>query len=179
MFGRLGAAAVPLAMVVFVSTAARAQGTFEVDTNRWGGDIAHFQIGANPQDCQRACVQENRCVAWTYAQAAQRCYLKGSAQTPTPLKGAISGLVRGGGKPAPVQPTTVKSVVVPAGLNPSCSNVYMRHTTRRGAKAFALDANGWCLSIYERKSVQKAVDDALASCASKRRVGCRILESTP
>ncbi len=165
---------------LFVSAAgslAHAQGTFEVDTNRWGGDISKFQIGKNPLDCQQACSQERRCAAWSYVQGPQLCYLKGSPQTPTAAKGVISGVVRAPGNPPP-QTSAVKAVTPPPYITASCRAVYIRHFTRPGARALAVGPRG-CSSHYGARTVDEAISRALAACAKVNRgVACRIEETS-
>lgn len=162
--------------VAVAGPVAHAQGTFEVNTNRWGGDIAKFKIGANPLDCQQACVRERRCAAWSYVQTPQLCYLKGSPQTPTAANGVISGVVKAA--PArPPQPAPVTAVTPPPHLNASCKAVYIRHFTRPGARALALGSVG-CSSHYRARTVDEAVSKALAACAKANRgVACSIAET--
>lgn len=42
-------------------------------------------------DCRRACIAEDRCVAFTYLKPKRQCWLKGSVGTPKAMVGAVTG----------------------------------------------------------------------------------------
>jgi hypothetical protein len=76
-------------------------GPLEHSMDRYGGDLRSFDITSNPapEACQKACEEENRCRAWTYARpgyvgAAARCYLKDKITRPRRKPCCVSGVVR-------------------------------------------------------------------------------------
>jgi hypothetical protein len=76
-------------------------GPIESSMDRGGGDYRSFDITSNPapEACQKACEDDNRCRAWTYARpgyvgAAARCYLKDKITRPRRKPCCMSGVVR-------------------------------------------------------------------------------------
>ena len=76
-------------------------GPLENSIDRYGGDLRSFDITSNPgpEACKKACEEENRCRAWTYARpgyvgAAARCYLKDKITRPRRKPCCVSGVVR-------------------------------------------------------------------------------------
>jgi hypothetical protein len=59
-----------------------------------GGDLSRRSERAakTPLDCRLACIDEKRCVAFTYIRPKKECWLKGAVGTPTFGKGMVSGL---------------------------------------------------------------------------------------
>jgi hypothetical protein len=76
-------------------------GPIENAIDRFGGDYRHFDMAANADAdaCKKACEEENKCRAWTYARAgygtpAPRCYLKDKIKPPRRKPCCMSGVVR-------------------------------------------------------------------------------------
>jgi hypothetical protein len=76
-------------------------GPIESSMDRGGGDYKNFEIANNPtpEACQKACEDDNRCRAWTYARpgyvgTAARCYLKDKITRPRRKPCCMSGVVR-------------------------------------------------------------------------------------
>jgi PAN domain len=88
------------AFLAITPTLAPAQMTFEVNIDRPGSDFTSFDLGsASARSCQRACIRDDGCRAWTYVRpgyqgAAPRCWLKGAIPAGTPNPCCISGIVR-------------------------------------------------------------------------------------
>lgn len=59
-----------------------------------GGDLSRRpdRSAKTPLDCRLACIDEARCVAFTYIKPKKECWLKGSIGTPMFGKGMVSGL---------------------------------------------------------------------------------------
>jgi PAN domain len=76
-------------------------GLVENSIDRIGGDYRNFEVPAN-QDvavCKKACEDENRCRAWTFARPGYggptaKCYLKDRITAPRRKPCCISGVVR-------------------------------------------------------------------------------------
>ena len=68
----------------------------EPDTNRPGGDYAHFPLDGGAEECREACEQDGSCKAYTYVKPAEKgrahCYLKSSIPLPVPDSSCISGV---------------------------------------------------------------------------------------
>ena len=52
------------------------------DTDRPGSDYTHYNVNS-PEECQQACWNEDKCLAWTYVRPgvqgrSARCWLKDS-----------------------------------------------------------------------------------------------------
>jgi hypothetical protein len=76
-------------------------GPLENAIDRYGGDYKNFDIPTNPSAdaCKKACEDDNRCRAWTYARSgyvgsAARCYLKDKVTRPRRKPCCVSGVVR-------------------------------------------------------------------------------------
>ena len=67
---------------------------FEPETDRPTGDFARLLNIASANACQQACVQNNRCKSWTYAQTPRDCWLKETRPSPVYKANNISGVVR-------------------------------------------------------------------------------------
>lgn len=46
----------------------------------------------SPLDCRLACIDDNRCVAFTYVRPKKECWLKGAIGTPNFSRGMVSGV---------------------------------------------------------------------------------------
>lgn len=58
-----------------------------------GGDLSRRPDQAKtPLDCRLACIDDKRCVAFTYIKPKKECWLKGAIGTPLVGKGMVSGL---------------------------------------------------------------------------------------
>ncbi len=59
-----------------------------------GGDLSRRpeRTAKTPLDCRLACIDEKRCVAFTYIKPKKECWLKGAIGTPMFGKGMVSGL---------------------------------------------------------------------------------------
>lgn len=59
-----------------------------------GGDLSRRpeRAAKTPLDCRLACIDEKRCVAFTYIKPKKECWLKGAIGTPMFGKGMVSGL---------------------------------------------------------------------------------------
>lgn len=59
-----------------------------------GGDLSRRpeRSAETPLDCRLACIDEARCVAFTYIKPKKECWLKGAIGTPMFVKGMVSGL---------------------------------------------------------------------------------------
>ena len=74
----------------------------ETSIDRFGGDYRSFALAApnaSGDACRKACEEEGRCRAWTYARPgytgrSARCFLKSSVTPPRRRPGLISGVVR-------------------------------------------------------------------------------------
>jgi hypothetical protein len=64
------------------------------DVDLPGGDLSRRPEHAakTPLDCRLACIDEKRCVAFTYIKPKKECWLKGAIGTPMFGKGMVSGL---------------------------------------------------------------------------------------
>ena len=62
------------------------------DVDLPGMDLSRRPHPAATQfDCRRACIAEDRCVAFTYLKPKKQCWLKGSVGTPKAMAGAVTG----------------------------------------------------------------------------------------
>lgn len=61
-----------------------------------GGDLSRRpeRSARTPLDCRLVCIDEARCVAFTYIKPKKECWLKGTIGTPILGKGMVSGLKR-------------------------------------------------------------------------------------
>lgn len=102
---RFLALALALCLLAFAAPAARAQASFEPETDRPGGDFARLLNIPSANACQQACARNNRCAAWTYAAGPRDCWLKQSQQRPVYKANNVSGVIsaRAGGR-GPVTP---------------------------------------------------------------------------
>jgi len=73
----------------------------EVSIDRLGGDYRNFGLKSSDGDdaCKAACVDDNKCRAWTYARPGYvgkdaHCFLKKDIKPPRRKAGFISGVVR-------------------------------------------------------------------------------------
>jgi hypothetical protein len=74
----------------------------ETSIDRFGGDYRSFALAppnASGDACRKACEDEARCRAWTYARPgytgrSARCFLKSTVTPPRRRPGLISGVVR-------------------------------------------------------------------------------------
>jgi hypothetical protein len=59
-----------------------------------GGDLSTHPYSAaeNPSDCRLACIDENRCIAFTYLKRKKECWLKGAVGSPMMRKDMVSGV---------------------------------------------------------------------------------------
>ncbi|CAN7662959.1 PAN domain-containing protein [Pararhizobium sp. LjRoot255] len=59
-----------------------------------GGDLSSrpSQIGSNAQQCRLACIDERRCVAFTYIKRKKECWLKGAVGAPRYGVGLVTGV---------------------------------------------------------------------------------------
>ncbi|MBY5635652.1 hypothetical protein HFO39_12810 [Rhizobium leguminosarum] len=64
------------------------------DVDLRGGDLSSrpHDTAKSPLDCRLACVDNNRCMAFTYNYSKKQCWLKGSTGTPMPGNGMVSGV---------------------------------------------------------------------------------------
>ena len=64
------------------------------DVDLAGGDLSRRpeRTAQTPLNCRLACIDEKRCVAFTYIKPKKECWLKGAIGTPMPGKGMVSGL---------------------------------------------------------------------------------------
>ena len=76
-------------------------GPLENAIDRYGGDYKNFDLPSPPsaEACKKACEEDNRCRAWTYARSgyvgsAARCYLKDKITRPVRKPCCVSGVVR-------------------------------------------------------------------------------------
>jgi hypothetical protein len=76
-------------------------GAIETSIDRLGGDYRNFGLGDSEGDeaCKTACVDDNKCRAWTYArpgyiEKGAHCFLKKDIKPPRRKAGFISGVVR-------------------------------------------------------------------------------------
>ncbi len=79
-----------------------AQGSFEPNVNRPGGDYHSFAIRGGPEACQATCDHERACAAWTYVRRGVQgpsamCWLKSSVPRASGDGCCVSGVTRGGG----------------------------------------------------------------------------------
>ena len=92
--GAGGQSAQPLPPTASSSPAAASQ---EFQTNRLGGDYRSFDLAtADPALCQQQCLNESKCVAWTYVNPGvqgnqARCWLKSTIPGPTRNACCVSG----------------------------------------------------------------------------------------
>lgn len=59
-----------------------------------GGDLSArpHRTAKTPLDCRLTCVDDTRCMAFTYNYSKKQCWLKGSIGTPMPGRGMVSGV---------------------------------------------------------------------------------------
>lgn len=76
-------------------------GAVETSIDRFGGDYRNFGLKGGEADeaCKAACVEDNKCRAWTYARPGYigrdaHCFLKKEIKPPRHKAGFISGVVR-------------------------------------------------------------------------------------
>ena len=76
-------------------------GGVETSIDRFGGDYRNFGLKQGEGDgaCKAACVDDNKCRAWTYARPGYvgkdaHCFLKKEIKPPRRKAGFISGVVR-------------------------------------------------------------------------------------
>ncbi len=86
-------------LVAALSQGAFAQGSYEPGVDRQGSDYHNFDIQGGPAACQSVCVNDRRCVAWTFVHqsvqgAAQRCWLKSGVPAPHGDSCCVSGVAR-------------------------------------------------------------------------------------
>ncbi|KQT01742.1 hypothetical protein ASG42_26900 [Rhizobium sp. Leaf391] len=64
------------------------------DVDLPGGDLSSrpAQIGSNAQQCRLTCIDEGRCVAFTYIKRKKECWLKGAIGTPKFGAGMVTGV---------------------------------------------------------------------------------------
>lgn len=64
------------------------------DVDLPGGDLSRRpeQAAKTPLDCRLACIDEKRCVAFTYIKPKKECWLKGAIGSPSFGKGMVSGI---------------------------------------------------------------------------------------
>jgi PAN domain len=88
-------------MTLGVSQVVSAQGSFEPNVDRPGGDLHNFDIQGGPEACRSACLSDRSCVAWTFVRrnvqgASPRCWLKSSVPPPNGNSCCVSGIVHSG-----------------------------------------------------------------------------------
>ncbi len=66
------------------------------DVDLPGGDLSHrpHASAKTPLACRLACIDNNRCVAFTYVKPKKECWLKGAVGTPIFGKGLVTGVKR-------------------------------------------------------------------------------------
>jgi hypothetical protein len=76
-------------------------GAIEFGFDRYGGDLRHFDVTADPNGstCELACEGEQSCRAWTYVRpgyvgSSAACYLKSKITRPLRKPCCISGVIR-------------------------------------------------------------------------------------
>ncbi|WP_234624558.1 PAN domain-containing protein [Agrobacterium vitis] len=59
-----------------------------------GGDLFRYpeRSAQTPIDCRLTCIDDRRCIAFTYITAKKECWLKGAIGTPSFVKGMVSGV---------------------------------------------------------------------------------------
>lgn len=64
------------------------------DVDLPGGDLSSrpSQIGSTAQKCRLACIDESRCVAFTYIKRKKECWLKGTVGAPRFGAGLVTGV---------------------------------------------------------------------------------------
>ncbi|WJR68964.1 PAN domain-containing protein [Neorhizobium sp. CSC1952] len=64
------------------------------DVDLRGGDLSSrpHRTAKTPLDCRLACVDDNRCLAFTYNYPKKQCWLKSAIGTPMPGNGMVSGV---------------------------------------------------------------------------------------
>ena len=64
------------------------------DVDLPGGDLTSrpAQIGGNAQQCRLACIDQGRCVAFTYIKRKKECWLKGVVGSPKYRAGLVTGI---------------------------------------------------------------------------------------
>jgi hypothetical protein len=64
------------------------------DVDLPGGDLSRqpHRSAKTPIDCRLACIDDRRCVAFTYVKAKRHCWLKGSVGTPVYGRNMVSGV---------------------------------------------------------------------------------------
>lgn len=174
---------------------AQAQGSFEANTNRPGADIARFNAGPSPRDCQNACVREKRCVSWVFGQTGV-CWLKSAAPRAKFEANVFSGVVRSaavrpGPMPGPLpagplpdpmrmRPPLPGPQAGPApqtapggGMTKACMALYNKYLKSGGIKAFAA-SDTRCGYAAGKQTTKDAVETALNFCNRVTGTGCRI-----
>jgi hypothetical protein len=73
--------------------------TIERGMNRPGRDYRSFSLpNARPETCMETCLEEDRCLAWTYVPPGRqgpkaKCWLKSDVSKPTRANGMVSGMI--------------------------------------------------------------------------------------
>ena len=74
-------------------------GSYELETNRYGGDYAGIELwnGSEPLDCSKTCFADAACVAWTFVEAGIQadvpmCWLKNTVPAPSENTCCTSGV---------------------------------------------------------------------------------------
>lgn len=59
-----------------------------------GGDLSRYpeRSAKTPLDCRLVCIDDRRCVAFTYIRSKKECWIKGAIGTPSFSKGMVSGV---------------------------------------------------------------------------------------
>jgi hypothetical protein len=66
--------------------------TFEQAIVRPGADYKEFDAGPDPRSCQRSCMADAQCHAWSYQKPT--CWLKNRVTLPAISPHMVSGVVR-------------------------------------------------------------------------------------
>jgi hypothetical protein len=75
-----------------------AQGSFEPNIDRPGGDYHQFDIRGGPESCRSACANDRSCVSWTFVRPnvqgpSARCWLKSGVAPPHRDACCVSGVM--------------------------------------------------------------------------------------
>ncbi len=87
--------------VALPTLAAQRELTVIPGMDAYGHDYTTLK-SVNLDDCKSACLQDERCQAFTFNVKVEWCFLKEGATERRPFDGAISGFIRAGGTPLPV-----------------------------------------------------------------------------
>jgi hypothetical protein len=144
-------------IIIVVSLIPGHASALQWDTDRPGSDFSNFNLSkANPRLCQKECLLNPQCKAWTYVKPnttqgpSPRCWLKHSVPAPKPDSCCVSGVKL---LSAPTPPTGMEWNVDRPGSDYSNFNLPHKNPGLC-AKACAQDANCRAWTYVKPNTIQ-------------------------